>query len=100
MKINWINGEIKDSLEAQSLLNLEYNFRRLITKALLRSTEEVDLEDLSLINLNFCLKQKLIEVSPKTPEPFYSNISKILVENATSILLLGMRCKGKELISY
>ena len=80
MKITWITKS-QPSKDVDSLLELEYKFRSEITKLLLRKFDDA-LEDLDDVAFDFHTSDKTFCLADTTPEPFYSELSEILKDEA------------------
>ena len=78
MKINWVHNGEDVSKDVPSLLQYEYNFRKNITKILLKEMDEDTLDRLHDAHFNLHVKKRKIKVSSKTPEPLYSNLKRIV----------------------
>lgn len=83
MKINWISKEEKNASDVNSLIEIEYRFRRELVKIMSKLAPE-NLDNLEEVEVDFCTAAIAFKVSRNTPEPFFSELSKFLEDHAIS----------------
>ncbi|KJD32101.1 hypothetical protein PK35_11730 [Tamlana nanhaiensis] len=73
MKINWQSQTKLDEVYVQTKLDMEYAFRKKVSKFLIQNQIEECCDDYKCLVFNFFVDQGYFEISPETPEPIYSN---------------------------
>ncbi|MCB4808905.1 hypothetical protein LG651_11640 [Tamlana sp. 62-3] len=74
MKINWLPNVSFNENDLRNKLEIEYEFRKKMTKFLIENQIEACCADYNCLVFNFYVSKSYFEISPETPEPLYSSV--------------------------
>ncbi len=77
MEINWLPNIAGKKENIPILIQAEYAFRSKMMRVFLEELKGFEDDDLDLVSFDFDTSMKSFQISPKTPEPIYSQILRI-----------------------
>lgn len=81
MKIKWVSDTKRSVIETKELINLEYELRKDILRLLLKHPSLDCGDDFRYYTFNYNVDNGKLSISKTTPEPYYSNLKKVIKMN-------------------